>query len=213
MYDECQNALKKAGVSTHDLNFDFQGTVEGALPAVPNDNDSDDSGINTAMSFLASFFSGESNAVETAIQAMFTKLKYAGLDETQPMASSGEHFVNALVEGHKNGATLVLGGRNYDVTKARTDEAMANTPSSAATIPLDLQWRPDETDRENYRRYRNEMQRVFPIFFQVVGTELDEHIATKLNKLDRYPNIVAVVMMLHVDGVEESLKSMGWKEG
>ena len=47
--------------------------------------------------------SGSSNAVETAIQEMFAKLKYAGLDETQPMASSGEHFVNAIVEGHKNG--------------------------------------------------------------------------------------------------------------
>ena len=111
-------------------------------------------------------------------------------------------------------ATLVLGGRNYNVTKARSDEAMANTPASAANVPLDLKWRPDESDRENYRRIRNEeMQQVYPMFFQVVGTELDEHIAAKLNKLDAYPNIVAVVMMLHVDGVEESLKSMGWKEG
>jgi pheromone shutdown protein TraB len=130
------------------------------------------------------------------------------------MASSGEQFVNAIVEGHKNGAaTLVLGDQNCNVTKASSDEAMANTPASTANVPLDLKWRPDESDRENYRRIRNEeMQQVYPMFFQVVPTELDEHIAAKLNKLDAYPNIVAVVMMLHVDGVEESLKSMGWKE-
>jgi hypothetical protein len=211
----CKDALKKAGISTNDLDFDFQGDeVEGTpLPPVPKDESHDSDGA--VLSFFESFFSRSSNAVETAIQEMFAKLKYAGLDETQPMASSGEQFVNAIVEGHKNGAaTLVLGDQNYNVTKARSDEAMANTPASTANVPLDLKcWRPDESDRENYRRIRNEeMQQVYPMFFQVVPTELDEHIAAKLNKLDAYPNIVAVVMMLHVDGVEESLKSMGWKE-
>jgi len=200
LYDQCKKALAEAGVPTDNMNFQFEEGVEGTLPKVPKEEGSS-----------SSFFSfSSSDAVEKAIHGMFAKLKYAGL-ENQPKAESGAHFVNAIVEGHKYGATLVMGGRSHAVTKERSDQAMANTASSAATTSLDLEWRPTESDRENYRRYREEIKRVFPSFHQVIVPELDEHIAAKLNKLERYPSVVAVVMLLHVDGVEDNLKTMGWK--
>ena len=51
-----KDALKKAGISTNDLDFDFQGDeVEGTpLPAVPKDESHDSDG--TVMSFFESFF-------------------------------------------------------------------------------------------------------------------------------------------------------------
>ena len=113
-------------------------------------------------------------------------------------------------------ASIVLFGRDHEIGIQRGDEAMRKSNRKAAADSVHL-IRPNlEQDdlpaRSNFLAVRQLLRDKLPVFEQVVLQELDAHTSRMLHQLDQYPCIVAVVMMIHLDGVEQELKKLGWVE-
>lgn len=118
-----------------------------------------------------------------------------------------------LLSNGGNECYIVLGGRDFYVGEARTKEAIEKTNRARASeLPalIHEKWDANASAHTNFDIVRTLMKEQIPAFYQVNFIEVDEHIAAKLNKLDQCQSIVAVIMLIHVDGVEENLKKMGW---
>ena len=113
-------------------------------------------------------------------------------------------------------ASIVLGGRDHEIGVQRGDEAVQKSNCKAAADLVYLIRPNREQDdlpaRSNFLAVRQLLRDRLPVFEQVVLQELDVHTSRKLHQLDQYPCIVAVVMMIHLNGVEQELKKLGWVE-
>lgn len=150
--------------------------------------------------------------VNKSIQAVFGQLRFAGV-ESGDKVDSWTHIVRTLQEGVAINADIVLGGRDHAVGVQRGDEAMLKSNRKAAADLVYLirpTWKDDLPPRLNFKAVRQIIRDKLPVFEQVVLQELDVHTARKLHVLEQYPCIVAVVMMIHLNGVEEELKKLGW---
>jgi hypothetical protein len=128
--------------------------------------------------------------------------------------SQGNEFDNAIREGQKIGATIVLGDAFVSLTKLirlsifssfqlgfhvgyhglRKDK-IRNAPETRKTLQGQL----------------THLKQVCPGFFRYAVTERDEYMANGLDRLPQFETVVAVMGKEHLDGVEERLKTFGWK--
>ena len=175
--------------------------VEGELTEIPDGSKS-------------SMFSSLDPPVHKSIQAIFGQLRLAGV-KSGDKVESWTHIVRTLQEGIIIDASIVLGGRDHEIGVQRGDEAMRKSNRKAAADLVYLirpHWKDDLPARSNFLAVRQLLRDKLPVFEQVVLQELDVHTSRKLHQLDQYPCIVVVVMMIHLDGVEQELKRLGWVE-
>ena len=175
--------------------------VEGELAEIPD---------FSSKGMLASF----DPPVEKSIKAVFGQLRHAGVNEGQKV-ESWSHFVRPIQEGLTLESTIILGGRDYAVGLQRGAQAMRKTDRKAASELVYLirpTWNHDNTPRDNFAAVRKAMEIKVPAFAQAMLTELDAHTAQKLNQLQQFGCIVAVVMMIHMDGIQHELKEQGWEQ-
>ena len=172
-------------------------------------------------------------AVGSAIKGMYQKLDSQGFQ-------SGEEFVVAVKEGYNVGAKIILGDRDVEITLRRLSEALRQTDifallkkdsemekTMAQLVPASKApaGDSDATDykeqfsmyvenmkaKENVKVLMGQLKRTAPELYQAMVGERDEYMGNGLNRLSIFPNIVAVMGMAHVDGVEHYLQDRGWK--
>ena len=173
--------------------------VEGELTIIPDVSKS-------------SIFTSLDPPVNKSIQAIFGQLRLAGVKGGDKV-ESWTHIVQTLQEGISIDASIVIGGRDHEIGVQRGDEAMRKSNRKAAAELVYLirpTWKDDLPARSNFLAVRQLLRDKLPVFEQVVLQELDVHTSRKLHQLDQYSTIVAVVMMIHLDGVEQELKKLGW---
>jgi TraB/PrgY/gumN family len=171
-------------------------------------------------------------AVGNAIRGMYKNLNQAGFNP-------GDEFVEAVREGRRIGADIVLGDRDVQVTLRRLVQALQVTDMNAlmdpnseleqsmrellpggGEIPTDSASYKEEVsafveaikNRDRVRSIMSELKKVAPALVQVMLTERDAYMAAGLDSLNEYVVIVAVMGMAHQDGVELNLTSAGWKQ-
>jgi TraB/PrgY/gumN family len=66
--------------------------------------------------------------------------------------------------------------------------------------------------RDNVRKIMGQLQEAAPALVQVMLTERDAYMARGLDTLNQFECIVAVMGIAHLDGVEQNLRSKGWKQ-
>jgi pheromone shutdown protein TraB len=163
---------------------------------------------------------------------MYKNLNQAGFNP-------GDEFVEAVREGRRIGADIVLGDRDVQVTLRRLVQALQVTDMNAlmdpnseleqsmrellpggGEIPTDSASYKEEVsafveaikNRDRVRSIMSELKKVAPALVQVMLTERDAYMAAGLDSLTQYVVIVAVMGMAHQDGVELNLTSAGWKQ-
>lgn len=174
-----------------------------------------------------------SAAVGNAVRSMYSKLNSSGFN-------AGEEFVVAVREGQRIGAAIVLGDRDVEVTLRRLTEALAQTdlkelmsPDSElersmrelmpgpppSQVMSDADFRQEmsmyvETmkAKENVRKIMGQLKKAAPLIYQALVEERDIYMANGLNSLNQFSNIVAVMGIAHMEGVENTLQSLGWEQ-
>jgi pheromone shutdown protein TraB len=172
-------------------------------------------------------------AVGNAIRGMYKSLNQAGFNP-------GDEFVEAVREGRRIGADIVLGDRDVQVTLRRLVQALQVTdmnalmdpnseleqsmrellPGGGGDIPTDsASYKKEVTafveaikNRDRVRSIMSELKKVAPALVQVMLTERDAYMAAGLDSLNQYVVIAAVMGMAHQDGVELNLTRAGWKQ-
>jgi TraB/PrgY/gumN family len=172
-------------------------------------------------------------AVGNAIRGMYKNLNQAGFNP-------GDEFVEAVREGRRIGADIVLGDRDVQVTLRRLVQALQVTdmnalmdpnseleqsmrellPGGGGEIPTDSASYKEAVsafveaikNRDRVRSIMSELKKVAPALVQVMLTERDAYMAAGLDSLNQYVVIAAVMGMAHQDGVELNLTSAGWKQ-
>ena len=169
-------------------------------------------------------------AVGNAIRGMYKNIENSGF---QP----GDEFVQAIKEGQKIGAAVVLGDQDVEVTLRRLTEALAQTDLNKLIDPdSDLERSMKELlpgggngspedfknelssyvetikTRDNVKRIMAQLKEVAPALVQVMLTERDAYMSAGLDTLNDFSVVTAVMGLAHVDGVERNLKSMGWQQ-
>lgn len=172
--------------------------------------------------------------VGSALRGMYQNLGNQGF-------SPGEEFAAAVMEAQKQGADVILGDQDVEVTMRRLTQALATTDLSklnddalsdkfsdlmgsqkAMELPpsgvMDEISREEFTafvenmkNRENVRAIMAELKEVAPALVQVMLTERDAYMATGLDTLNQFECIVAVMGIAHMDGVENNLRTRGWE--
>lgn len=141
----------------------------------------------------------------------------------------------------KINAKIILGDRDVEVTLRRLTEALAKTDlkkllaadseleeNMKQLLPQDLNSKDQNSDnmsteqlkyfvetvkaKDNVRLLMNNLKAVAPEVYQAMVAERDVFMANGLDGLDQFESIVAVMGIAHVDGVENTLRSRGWKE-
>jgi len=173
-------------------------------------------------------------AVGKGIRGMYSKLGSEGFNP-------GEEFMVAIKEGQKQGATIVLGDQDVDVTLRRMAQALQKTdlsrllstdseleqgmrdilPSSSGSssgISEKEAFKSEMTTfvetmktKENVKQIMGLLQKEAPALYEVMVSERDAYMAAGLNTLDEFAIITAVMGLAHLDGVERNLQSEGWK--
>ena len=170
-------------------------------------------------------------AVGKGIKSLYRKLGDEGFNP-------GEEFVAAIREGQKQGAAVVLGDQDVDVTLRRMSQAFQQTdlkrllssdstleqsmrqmaPGGGTTPPLDGSMKSELTayvetikTKENVKQIMDIMKQEAPAIYQVMVTERDVYMAAGLNTLDEFAIITAVMGLAHIDGVESNLRKEGWR--
>lgn len=65
--------------------------------------------------------------------------------------------------------------------------------------------------KQNVKLLMGELKKVAPELYQAMVAERDFYMANGLDTLNQFPQIVAVMGIAHVDGVEENLRQRGWR--
>jgi len=172
------------------------------------------------------------NAVGNSIRGLYKKLAAEGID-------AGQEFAMAIKEGLAQGATVVLGDQDVDLTLQRLTSALTKTNWSKLLtadesvmkdlLPAESRKILEEnftsgdfnTDqfrstvelvktRENVRKIMAVLQDTAPEIYMAMVGERDAYMANGLNRLEKFDNIVAVVGLAHVDGIEMNLSKFGW---
>ena len=147
----------------------------------------------------------------------------------------------AVKEGLKINSQIILGDRDVEVTLRRLTEALAKTDLKKLLAadseleenmkqlmpkdfnPADLQGGDLNAEqlkyfvetvkaKDNVRLLMNNLKSVAPEVYQAMVAERDVFMANGLDRLNQFESIVAVMGIAHVDGVENTLRSMGWVE-
>ena len=194
--DDCDTVWK---------NLKLLPQIQGELSEIPDTSQS---------SFLTSL----DPPVSKSIQAVFGQLRLAGV-ESGDRVDNWTHIVRALQEGIAMDADIILGGRgdhhpdlDVDIIQ-RGEEAMLKSNRKAASelvYRIRPTWDERLPARLNFKAIRQAIREMLPVFEKVVFQEVDCDTARKLDQLDMYPCIVVVVMMIHLDGVEQELTKLGW---
>ncbi|GAX10082.1 hypothetical protein FisN_2Lh351 [Fistulifera solaris] len=173
--------------------------------------------------------------VGSAVRGMYQNLGDQGF-------SPGEEFAAAIMEAQKQGADVILGDQDVQITLRRLTQALASTDLSklnddalsskfsdlmgggkAMELPpsgvMDDKYKEELTkmvesmkNRENVRAIMTELKEVAPALAQVMLTERDAYMATGIDTLNQFECIVAVMGIAHMDGVENNLKGRGWTQ-
>ena len=173
-------------------------------------------------------------AVGQGIRGLYSKLGSEGFNP-------GEEFVVAIREGQKQGAAIVLGDQDVDVTLRRMATAFQQTDLSRLMNPdsaLEQSMRemvPTSSTasssspagsisnaelsayvetiktKDNVKKIMSLMKNEVPALYQVMVTERDAYMAAGLNTLNEFAIITAVMGLAHVDGVETNLRKEGWR--
>jgi hypothetical protein len=172
------------------------------------------------------------NVVGNALRGLYKKLENEGID-------AGQEFAAAIKEGLAQGATIVLGDQDVDVTLRRLTRALTRTnwskllsadesvmnellpAESRKMFTEDLSnFSPDQfrstvelvKTRENVRKIMAVVQDAAPEIYMAMVGERDAYMADGLNRLEPFNTIVAVVGLAHVDGIERYLSNYGWEQ-
>jgi hypothetical protein len=186
--------------------------------------------FNPIASIQQQAMQSSANVVGNALRGLYKKLESEGID-------AGQEFAAAIKEGLAQGATIVLGDQDVDVTLRRLTRALTRTNWSKLmaadeSVMNDLlpaegrkiftedfnNFSPDQfrstvelvKTRENVRKIMAVLQDVAPEIYMAVVGERDAYMADGLNRLEPFDTIVAVVGLAHVDGIERYLSSYGW---
>jgi pheromone shutdown protein TraB len=173
--------------------------------------------------------------VGSAVRGMYQNLGDQGF-------SPGEEFAAAVMEAQKQGADVILGDQDVEITLRRLTQALASTDLSklnddalsskfsdlmgggkAMELPpsgvMDDNYKEEFTkmvesmkNRENVRAIMTELKEVAPALAQVMLTERDAYMATGIDTLNQFECIVAVMGIAHMDGVENNLRGRGWTQ-
>lgn len=173
-------------------------------------------------------------AVGRGIRGMYSKLGSEGFNP-------GEEFIVAIKEGQRQGAAIVLGDQDVDVTLRRMAQAIQKTdlsrllnpdseleqsmramlPASSGSTAGMSENEAFKTEmsafvetmktKENVKQIMALMQKEAPYLYQVMVQERDAYMAAGLNTLNEFAIITAVMGLAHLDGVERNLQSEGWK--
>ena len=172
------------------------------------------------------------DVIGNPIQSMYKKLESDGF-------IPGAEFINAVEEGLDQGATIVLGDRDMDVTLRRIAQALASTDPKKLQevdkkltetmkneIPEVEEWQrtgkvalePDEfKDFIETLKSRDTTDRLMAIFQQEVPqihdalvAERDVYMANNIDRLSQFQSMVAVMGLGHLDGVRTRLGQLGW---
>jgi pheromone shutdown protein TraB len=173
--------------------------------------------------------------VGSAVRGMYQNLGDQGF-------SPGEEFAAAIMEAQKQGADVILGDQDVQITLRRLTQALASTDLSklnddalsskfsdlmgggkAMELPpsgvMDDIYKEEFTkmvesmkNRENVRAIMTELKEVAPALAQVMLTERDAYMATGIDTLNQFECIVAVMGIAHMDGVENNLRGRGWTQ-
>ena len=170
-------------------------------------------------------------AIGSAIKGMYKKLDDKGF---QP----GQEFAVAAKEGYKIGARIVLGDRDVEVTLRRLAQALRKTDLKTLLVEDSELERtmsqlmpgkkiPSQEDdnfkeelsfyvenmkaKENVQLLMSQLKRIAPEIYTAMVQERDEYMGNGLDQLSIFPNVVAVMGMAHVDGVETYLRGHGWE--
>lgn len=170
------------------------------------------------------------NVVGNALRGLYKKLENEGID-------AGQEFAAAIKEGLAQGATIVLGDQDVDLTLRRLTRALTRTnwskllsadesvmnellPAESRKILTDdlSNFSPDQfrstvelvKTRENVRKIMAVVQDTAPEIYMAMVGERDAYMADGLNRLEPFHTIVAVVGLAHVDGIERYLSTYGW---
>lgn len=170
-------------------------------------------------------------SVQKSMAAVFGQLRYAGIPRTESRTKEPWcHYVAAMAANGTDATTsFVLGGRAKEIGDERSNESMVKTSRKQADELVTMirpAWKSGATAKENYAAIRKLLEEKVPSFSQATLQEVDAHVAEKLttdvgtNNVGSggwfggkaAVNIVAVVMMMHMTGVEEELKQRGWEQ-
>lgn len=167
-------------------------------------------------------------AVGSGIRGLYSKLGNEGFNP-------GEEFVVAIREGQKQGAAVVLGDQDVDVTLRQMAKALRQTDLKRLTNPdgaleqsmRDMVVPPSSSNdafkselssyvetiktKDNVKQIMNLMKQEAPALYQVMVSERDAYMSAGLNMLDEFAVITAVMGLAHVDGVENNLRKEGWR--
>lgn len=174
-----------------------------------------------------------SAAVGGAIKGMYSKLNSSGFN-------AGEEFVVAVREGQKIGAAIVLGDRDVEVTLRRLTEALAQTDlkelmnpdseleqSMAELLPGkppspdmgDEEFRQEMSSyvetmkaKDNVRKIMKELKKAAPAIYAALVEERDIYMGQGLDSLNQFQTTVAVMGIAHMEGVEDTLQRLGWRQ-
>eukprot|EP00591_Stephanopyxis_turris_P006447 CAMPEP_0195530506 /NCGR_PEP_ID=MMETSP0794_2-20130614/33421_1 /TAXON_ID=515487 /ORGANISM="Stephanopyxis turris, Strain CCMP 815" /LENGTH=436 /DNA_ID=CAMNT_0040662039 /DNA_START=32 /DNA_END=1342 /DNA_ORIENTATION=+ len=171
--------------------------------------------------------------VGNMIRGLYKKLENEGF-------ATGEEFVQAVREGLKVDATIVLGDRDVDVTLQRLTAALAKTDlkkllsadmemeqSLQADLPDSVkEWQNSgstEIDakqlsilvetlktKENVKKVMASFKEAAPEVYQAMVAERDVYMGTGIDTLNQFQTMVAVMGIAHLDGVERYLQGAGW---
>lgn len=173
-------------------------------------------------------------AVGNAIKGMYSKLNSSGF-------SAGEEFVVAVREGQKLGSAIVLGDRDVEVTLRRLTEALAQTDlkelmnpdselerSMSELLPGKLPSPADMNDadfkqemssyvetmkaKDNVRKIMREFKKAAPAIYTALVEERDNYMGRGLDSINQFGTTVAVMGIAHMEGVENTLQSLGWRQ-
>lgn len=186
--------------------------------------------FNPIASIQQKAIDSSANVVGNALRGLYKKLENEGID-------AGQEFAAAIKEGLAQGATIVLGDQDVDVTLRRLTRALTRTnwskllsadesvmnellPAESRKIFTDdlSNFSPDQfrstvelvKTRENVRKIMAVVQDTAPEIYMAMVGERDAYMADGLNRLEPFNTIVAVVGLAHVDGIERYLSSYGW---
>ena len=173
-----------------------------------------------------------SAAVGNAIKGMYSKLNSSGFN-------AGEEFVVAVREGQKIGSSIVLGDRDVEVTLRRLTEALAQTdlkelmnpdseleksmkellPGQPSPNMSDAEFRQEMSTyvetmkaKDNVRKIMAELKKAAPAIYAALVEERDIYMGKGLDSLNQFSTIVAVMGIAHMEGVENTLEQLGWRQ-
>ena len=220
----------RSGRPTPGLNIGYQddkgnlkiGTVAAEVPR--------SGGPVSAM--IYKILSKGADVIGNPIQSMYKKLESDGF-------IPGAEFINAVEEGLDQGATIVLGDRDMDVTLRRIAQALASTDPKKLQevdkkltetmkneIPEVEEWQrtgkvalePDEfkdfieklKSRDTTDRLMTIFQQEVPQIHDALVAERDVYMANNIDRLSQFQSMVAVMGLGHLDGVSTRLGQLGW---